>query len=130
MVERLLDQQRQMLREQDARLESKLAEQRAELTAPALAAISAEQLAALQARLEGLHAVKLLADEEIFVLQDLVADFVELGMSMPGQVITEQMAHSGVASYGVAGQLHKLAGLSAAMAGDAAFARQVRRKHL
>jgi hypothetical protein len=74
MVERLLEQQREMFREQreeikadraelEAKMEARLQQQRAELTAPAPAAISEEQVAALQARLEGLHTAKLLTDE-------------------------------------------------------------------
>ena len=91
MVERLLDQQREMMREhreeakadraemearleaQAARMEARLAKQAksmqakddkiAELMAPAPEAISDEQVALLQARLEGLHVAKLLADE-------------------------------------------------------------------
>jgi hypothetical protein len=77
MVERLLDQQREMMREQrdyqerkmtelEAKLEAKdrtIKAKIAELTAPAPSAISEEQLTALQARLEGLHVAKLLSDE-------------------------------------------------------------------
>jgi hypothetical protein len=77
MVERLLDQQREMMREQrdyqerkmtelEAKLEAKdrsIEAKIAELTAPAPSAISEEQLTALQARLEGLHVAKLLSDE-------------------------------------------------------------------
>ena len=51
------------LAEQRREMESRLERQRAELTAPAQEAISDQQIAALQARLEGLHAAKLLADE-------------------------------------------------------------------
>lgn len=53
----------------------------AELT-PA-AAITDEQLATLQARLEGLHMTKLLADEELFALEDLIADYS--GWQMNGE---------------------------------------------
>jgi hypothetical protein len=77
MVERLLDEAKAdraameaRLEAKDAKMEAKLAEQRqemeakvAELTAPAPAAISDDQVAALQARLEALNAAKLLSDE-------------------------------------------------------------------
>ena len=77
LVERVLEQQRQMMKEQrdymDAKLEAKdkemaerLEQQRAELTRPPPApeAVVADgQLAALQARLQGLHVAKLLSDE-------------------------------------------------------------------
>ena len=92
-------------------------------------AITDDALAALQARMEALHAAQLLADDELFVLEDLLADYVELKMSTPGQLITEQMLHASP-WVTAASKLHKLVGLSAAMVGDAAFARQARRKYL
>ena len=84
MVERLLDEAKAeraameaRLEAKDVKLESKLAEQRremedkmqakdqviAELMAPAPPAISDEALTQLQARLEALHAAKLLSDD-------------------------------------------------------------------
>jgi hypothetical protein len=84
MVERLLDEanaeraaMEARLEAKDAKLETKLAEQRremddkmqakdkviAELMAPTPPAISDEELTQLQARLEALHAAKLLSDE-------------------------------------------------------------------
>ena len=118
-------------------LEAKMETQRkemeakiAELTpAPPAEAISEEQLATLQARLEGLHAAKLLGDEELFALEDLVGDYVELTASVPDRVITRYMIYS-LSTVAVASKLDKLVILSEAMAGDAAFARQARRKFL
>lgn len=105
-------------------------ELKAELTpVPAPPAISDEQVAGLQARLERLHAAKELADEELYALEDIVADYVELKVSMPGQIITEQMVIA-LPHHSPASKLHKLIGLSAAMVGDHAFARQARRKYL
>ena len=72
---------------------------------------------------------RMCAWQELFALEDLVADYVELKMSTPGQLITEQMLHASP-WVTAASKLHKLVGLSAAMAGDAAFARQARRKYL
>ena len=46
--------------------------------------ITQAQLTALQARIEGLHAAEQLKDDELFALEDLIADFVELAMSGPG----------------------------------------------
>ena len=89
MVERLLDQQRAVMREQreyeekkvaqmedkeekllakmEAKLQAKEVQMEAKLAEltpkPASEAISEEQLVALQARLEGLHVTKLLTDE-------------------------------------------------------------------
>jgi hypothetical protein len=102
----------------------------AELTpGPATEAVSEEQLVALQARLESVHAVKLLSDAELFALEDTVADYVELQACMAGQPITEAMIYAPVAqSSGPANKLHKLVRLSASMPSDAAFARQLRRK--
>ena len=68
-----------------------------------------QQLPALQARIEALHAAKLLSDDELFSIEDLIAD-LEVGSedTRVGQLIT----------------------LSSRMAGDAAFSRQIRRKVL
>jgi DNA repair exonuclease SbcCD ATPase subunit len=49
--------------EEKANMEAKMEAKVAELTAPAPAAISDDQVAALQARLEALNAAKLLSDE-------------------------------------------------------------------
>ena len=51
-------------------------------------AISEQRLAALQARLEALHAAKLLGDDELYALEDMVADFVEFEGLMGSVVVT------------------------------------------
>ena len=118
-----LEQQKQETEQQRKEMQTKIAE----LTpGPPSAAITDEQLAALQARIEGLHVTKLLTDEELFALEDLVADYVELTMSVTDRVITRDTIHA----MPVASKLDKLVGLSAAMVGDATFARQARRKFL
>ena len=61
---------------------------------------------ALQSRLETLHAAKLLADEELYAVEDIIAE--------------EDDADGRVAA---------LITLSGKMAGDGAFARQLRRKY-
>ena len=96
---------------------------------PPAPAITNEQLAALQARIEGLHVTKLLTDDELFALEDLIADYVELTMSVADGVITKDMIYA-LPTVAAASKLDKLIGLSAAMAGDAAFARQARRKFM
>eukprot|EP01048_Picozoa_sp_COSAG05_P023859 COSAG05_NODE_5348_length_1200_cov_1.888283_2_plen_129_part_00 len=78
MVERLVEQQRALMREQRECEEAKMAKVEAKLEAkeqqlnelrtaltpkPPPEAITEEQLTALQARLTGLHVAKLLADE-------------------------------------------------------------------
>ena len=126
-MEAKMEQQRKEMELQQAALKAELTLQ---LTVPPPApATTDEQLAALQARVEGLHATKLLTDEELFALEDLVADYVELTASVTDGVITKDMIYA-MPTAGVASKLDKLVGLSAAMAGDAAFARQVRRKFM
>jgi len=136
-LEAKLERQRQemeaRLDAKDAKLEQQqaLIQQQAVLKGPPpVAAIADEQLATLQARIEGLHTAKLLTDEELFALEDLVADYVDLTMSVADRIITRDMIYAMPGVDGVASKLDKLVGLSAAMAGDAAFARQARRKFL
>jgi hypothetical protein len=64
-------------------------------------------LITLQARLETLHAAKLLADDELYAAEDAIAD-------------SEDVQD---------GQMSALIALSAKMASDRAFARQLRRKY-
>lgn len=93
-------------------------------------AITDDALATLQARMETLHSAQLLADEELHVLEDLFADFVELQAAVPdGQVLTKDTIYSAV-GHTCAPAVHKLVLLSAKTAPDATFARQVRRKFL
>ena len=100
---------------------------RAELTpAPAQELVSAEQVAALQARLESLHAAQLLSDEEFFALEDLCADYLELQGSTVG-VLSQDLVCSS-AAYGVAAKLAKMVVVSEGITSDAGFARQARRK--
>ena len=67
-----------------------------------------QQVTALQARLETLHASKLLADEEVFALEDAIADALEAADD------DDRVA--------------RMVALSVRMAADAAFSRQLRRK--
>ena len=100
---------------------------RAELTpAPAEELVSAEQLTALQARLDSLHAAQLLTDEEFFALEDLCADFLEVQASASG-VLTHELVYSNPA-FGEAAKLAQLIVVSEGLASDAGFARQARRK--
>jgi hypothetical protein len=70
------------------------------------------------------------ATQELYALEDIVADYAELKASV-GEAITEQMVCSPLgASLGAARKLRKLCGLSGTMVGDVAFARQARRKYL
>ena len=125
MVERLqakLDMQQQeidKLREENVQARIQAAVRAAEKPQDA---VSDEQLAALQERLEGLHEAQLLTDDELFVLEDLCADFVEL-QSTVGSVASRQAM-----TLGPVAELHKLVVLSEKIPGAAAFARQVKRK--
>ena len=113
----LLDKQQDkmvgLMREERGVMEAKMermeAKQRADMDTLREAATKADQmrdLLALQARLETLHAAKLLADEELYAVEDIIAE--------------EDDADGRVAA---------LITLSGKMAGDGAFARQLRRKY-
>ena len=67
-----------------------------------------QQVTALQARLEALHAAKLLADDEIFALEDVIADALE-ALDDDDRVA-------------------RMVALSGRMVADASFSRQLRRK--
>ena len=79
------------------------------------------QVVALQARLESLHAAKILSDEELYALEDVIADDAEaaLGEGTKGGAQEEEAVQGGVS---------RMVALSSRMAGDAAFGRQLRRK--
>ena len=84
--------------------------------------ISAEQVDAVTARLEALHAAQLLSDDELFALEDCVADFIEAQASY--DVVTMEAVNANCAI----GKVHKLVALGEGMPRDAMFARQLRRK--
>ena len=103
---------------------------RAELTpAPAQELVSAEQMAALQARLEQLHAAQLLTDEELFALENLCSDFLEVKAATVGP-LTQELVYASPAKLVVVSKLAKLVVASEGLASDGALARQVRRKFL
>ena len=101
------------MREQMREMEAKLAPKKV---------ISAEQIDAVTARLETLHATQLLSDEELFALEDCMADFIEAKGTV--EVVTVDTVNTVRA----AGRMHKLISLSEGMPRDAMFARQLRRK--
>jgi hypothetical protein len=74
----------------------------------AAARLRDQQLIALQARLEALGAAKLLTDDELFAVEDVIGD-------SSGEALGDD-------------QVAMLLALSARMATDSAFARQLRRK--
>ena len=79
--------------------------------------LSEQDLAALQSRVEALHAAQLLGDDELFCLEDAVADCIE----------ATPMAAASVPSVA---KVIAIISLSQKMGGDAAFARQLRRKYV
>ena len=104
LVEAVLGQQRLILeREEQLRAEVE-ARVRAEARAEAS---KLRDLLALQRRLEALHSAELLGDEELYAIEDTIADGTADG-----------------------GQVAALVSLSATMATDGAFARQLRRKFM
>ena len=84
------------------------AEMQAKVDGAASARLRDQQLIALQARLEALSAAKLLTDDELFAVEDVIGD-------SSGEASGEH-------------QVTMLLALSARMASDSAFARQLRRK--
>ena len=123
-----MKEEREIMEAKMERLQAKMEQQREEAQAKADAAqaqanteradIEARlaqlaSLPALQSRLESLHASKLLTDEELYRLEDIVADSLE---------------EDEAGGSGGGGQVGKLLALSGRVAGDAALARQLRRK--
>ena len=140
LVLMLLEQQKLMLEREDQlredakaekdelvqQMDSKMKKLREELKpAPPPEVLSEQRLVALQQRLEALHMAKLLGDDELYSLEDIVADFVEHRQSSMGVVTLEA-----IATNDVVGKMLKLVALSESIVGDGAFARQARRKFL
>ena len=75
------------------------------------ASLRDQQLVAFQSRLEALHAAKLLADNELYAIEDVVTD-------------------SDQATPGGDDPASALITLSTRMVGDDSFARQLRRKYV
>eukprot|EP01043_Picozoa_sp_COSAG02_P036591 COSAG02_NODE_2690_length_8228_cov_10.450732_4_plen_119_part_00 len=92
--------------------------------ASCIATAITQQVTTLQARLEALHATKLLGDDELYALEDVVADFVEYESSL-GIVTLESISANDNTS-----KLHKLVALSERLVVDGAFVRQIRRKYV
>eukprot|EP01043_Picozoa_sp_COSAG02_P030088 COSAG02_NODE_1904_length_10439_cov_157.636267_10_plen_164_part_00 len=92
-------------------------------------AVSPEQLLALQSRLESLHAAGLLADEELFAVEDIIQDFSDLRQSwLPHKITVEQANGATGNTFEPARALLRMVGASTTFASDKTFARQLRRK--
>ena len=84
--------------------------------------LSAQQIEAVTARLEALHGAQLLSDDELFALEDYIADFHEAFAACG--VVTMEIVNTSPAM----GKAHRLVALSEGMPRDAMFSRQLRRK--
>jgi hypothetical protein len=122
-MEAKTDALRQEMAQMQERYDQNLEKLREEMTpAPPAEAISHARLAALQARLEALHAAQHLTDEELHPLEDMVADYLDLKASMG--VVTLEATHASENTM----RLLKLVVLSEGVAADGALARHARRK--
>jgi hypothetical protein len=118
-VERMMAQSNAEHEQLAAKLEARDATIDTLMSQLAPPSVTSEQLAALQARLEGLHAADFLSETELHALEDLVADFIELRTA-------RELAS--VDGYNAMLRLAKLIDLSEGMPADRTFARQARRK--
>jgi Spy/CpxP family protein refolding chaperone len=92
-------------------------EQLKERPKPAAEVIDERQLAALQTRLQSLHEAKLLTDEELFALEDLIVDCIEV---MPtASVFTPTVE-----------KVARMLLVASKVGGDGMLARQLRRKFM
>ena len=104
----ILEREAQLRAEVEARVRAEArAEAQAEASKLRDEASKLRDLLALQRRLEAMHSAKLLADEELYAIEDTIADSTADG-----------------------GQVAALLSLSATMVADGAFARQLRRKFM
>jgi hypothetical protein len=123
MEQKLEQAQSEMGRLREAVVESRVREAEARARSEVRAAIDArsnadmvseEQLGVFQTRIQALHASQLLSEDELYSLEDVVADCIEHGG--PG------------ASTPAAGQVTRMVALSEKMAVDGSLARQLRLK--
>ena len=111
-----------MLAQAKADTEASLQKLREELTPREV--VTDTQVKALQTRLEALHAAQLISDDELFVLEDCIADF--FGSKRSFDVATLEIASTNHA----VGKMHLLVLLTEGVERDAPFARQLRRKFM
>jgi hypothetical protein len=127
--------------ELERQIDAKVERLRAELTPPQpVAAFATGQVDSLQARLVSMHRAQLLTDDELYNLEDLLADAAEIMCSNIGcngassELITKQMLFASTDEVrqrlAPVAKLHKLIGVSQAMTTDESLARQVKRKFL
>ena len=115
-TEKLRQEVEARMQAENADLKAQVQEMREELTPRP--AVTEEQLATLQSRLEAMHEAQLLTDEELFALEDICVDYIALG------VVTAEMAGGNAA----ASKLLRLVRVSEGVAADASFARQAKHR--
>ena len=111
----MLDSEKQRQRQQQEY--EKIIEQLKERPKPAAEVIDEGQLAALQTRLQSLHDAKLLTDEELFALEDLIVDCIEV---MPSASMSTPAVE----------KVARMLLVASKVGGDGMLARQLRRKFL
>jgi hypothetical protein len=99
--------------EMQSKMEGKLEQQQV---------ITKDQLAAVQTRLDVLHASELLSDDELGAVEDCLADFFEASAGCEHMTMETASMNRAVAT------ALKLIALSEGMTKDTMFARQVKRK--
>jgi hypothetical protein len=117
-----IDRMREEMKAERAEMKAEKEELRQELT-PAVV-VTDDQVQALEARLEALHAAQLISDDELFVLEDCIADFLEAKATFNLEAVTAEVASAHLA----VGKVHKLVVLSEGVRRDPMLARQLRRK--
>ena len=115
-----LERQREVTEAQRQEYESKLRDCEAKLR-DCESKLRDDQLERLQERFDALHQAKLLTDDEMFALEDKVADFIECRSSV---AVAPQETDAVVDS------VRKLVGMCEGVSKDGMFARQLRRKFL
>ena len=110
------------MRETEAKLEaSRMREAEAKLLGK-MEAQKFREVSVLQVRLEALHSAKLLTDEEMFAMEDIIAD------SFDDQDHEDE--DDGGSRVVACEKVTSLVTLSGRIASNASFARQVRRKYV
>eukprot|EP01052_Picozoa_sp_SAG31_P008665 SAG31_NODE_441_length_15661_cov_17.905423_8_plen_230_part_00 len=142
LIEKLLGEllQREQIEKKDAeaekmQMQTDIARLQREIKSQKEDLITADQIAALQQRLQIMHGKQLVNDDELHHVEDVIADFVELKLLTGNRMITEKMVYhcfpgrSNV-QFTIVANLHKLVHLSETLIEDGALARQMRRKVL
>jgi hypothetical protein len=119
-----MEQQQAKMEQQRQAMEAKMEQQRKELEGQLeqQRVITKDQLAAVQTRLDVLHASELLSDDELGAVEDCLADFFEASAGC------EHMTMETASMNRAVGTVLKLIALSEGMTKDKMFARQVKRK--